>query len=95
MPVTLMCTGAKYTEKTIDELAIPACRLRQAKQDAARLHRVLETLTPPPDSPELALVPGGLRGFVSAGEARLLLSAYRELQGAESTAWACAAALDL
>ena len=39
------------------------CRTRAAGQDAVRLHRVLETLTPPYGAAELEILPGGLQGF--------------------------------
>ena len=71
------------------------CRARVARQDAARLHRVLETLTPPAGAAELEIIPGGLKDFVSDAERRLLLESYRSLPGADDTAWACAVALGL
>jgi len=70
-------------------------RARVARQDAARLHRVLETLTPPAGAAELEIIPGGLKDFVSDAERRLLLESYRSLPGADDTAWACATALGL
>ena len=71
------------------------CRARAARQDAARLNRVLETLTPPAGAAELEILPGGLKDFINDGERRLLFEAYCSLPGADHTAWACATALGL
>ena len=90
-----------YTfDSTTDSAVMPdmalgplRCRTRAALQDASRLQRVLETLTPSVE--ELEILPGGLKDFISDGERRLLLETYRSLPGADHTAWACATALGL